>query len=223
MHPINRSLRNVDKHEDENPEWDFYQTATDEELLKEWYKGDRIAFRYLYQKYYPLAVPFCIRLCGNRTNSEDLVQKTFIKIVEKVEAGKGKRITSFSKYLFTALKINYFEYLRKRINAREQPFDAKVISLEEKTAPDDQIERFMENNTIETILSQLDNPNQRMILRQHLEGYSYDEIARQNKMTKSQVRGLLFRAKENLMEIKEKIRSMINGIQSDCDQVFDSS
>ena len=53
---------------------------TEEELVRGLKKGDRISFDLLYEKYKNMALRTAYLITGNRSDSEDVVQDTFVKI-----------------------------------------------------------------------------------------------------------------------------------------------
>ncbi|MBL7912716.1 MAG: hypothetical protein JNJ41_16760 [Bacteroidia bacterium] len=57
-----------------------------EELLRSIRKGDKAAFSILYDTYSPVIFAIIIKNCANIKYSEDLLQKTFIKIWQGISA-----------------------------------------------------------------------------------------------------------------------------------------
>ena len=59
---------------------DQEQEASMEELMIAYVEGDHLAFDKLYAKLAPRLFAYLVRLCGERSSAEDLLQQTFIKI-----------------------------------------------------------------------------------------------------------------------------------------------
>lgn len=186
------------------------KSLSDDDLLRRWYNGDERAFTVLYNKYYPAAIPFCIKFCKSRAVSKDIAQETLTKVYYKVQGRKGDRIKCFSDYLFTALSMNCLQYLRRPHYRKEESLDAKVIPLKFESSADARIDHYVHTNSIEAILNLLENLDQRKAFHEYLKGNKYEEIAEDLGITKGQVRGLLARAKNNLRNSKEKILKLLD-------------
>ena len=169
----------------------------EDQVLEKWYEGDLNAFKILYTKYYGLGIGYCISLRADRELSKDLVQKTFVRIYEKVSTNKGKPIQNFRSYFYSSLTNCFLEHCRKTkfriVPIEVLPPDFFQISL------DSRIEKFMEEDYLEKLLSEL-NDDQKQVLKLQIQGYKQKEIAEMVNKTEDQVRGLSYRGKAKLRE-----------------------
>ena len=81
---------------DKNPE---YKSLTDEELIFEFQKEDVEAFNEIVFRYKDRLVNFLFRYTGNRDDSEDLAQDTFLKLYRSKHL--YREIAKFSTWFYT--------------------------------------------------------------------------------------------------------------------------
>ncbi|WP_062060570.1 RNA polymerase sigma factor [Aquimarina longa] len=84
---------------------------SEEKLLKKLKKGDPIAYKYLFSKYYNWLCNYIFKLSNDYSLSEDIVQETFIYIWEKRDT---ILITSSLKnYLFKSCHNRFLQHIKK--------------------------------------------------------------------------------------------------------------
>lgn len=89
-------------------------------------KGEKEAFQSLITFYYPYVSKFLLKMCGDMTLSEDLMQDTFIKLVRGIEKFDIHGKASFATWVMAIAKNCYLDHLRR--NRQE------VLSLEGRDA-----------------------------------------------------------------------------------------
>ncbi|MBQ9141347.1 MAG: sigma-70 family RNA polymerase sigma factor [Lachnospiraceae bacterium] len=83
-----------------------------------------IDFRLIYEQHAEEVYKFLLRLCGNATLAEDLLQTTFLKAIEKVDTFDSRcKLTS---WLCKIAKNSYYDHLRK---TKRQPTHA-IVDIE---------------------------------------------------------------------------------------------
>jgi RNA polymerase sigma-70 factor (ECF subfamily) len=95
---------------------------TDEELIRQYLKGDEASLEALVKKYLPLIYGFARQYTGSSANASDIAQETFVKAWRNIKKFDTKK--SFKPWLFTIAKNTALDWLRKR---EDVPFSAFEI------------------------------------------------------------------------------------------------
>lgn len=134
---------------------------------------------------------FLMKNLGNRTDAEDLVQITF----EKVWINRNKvDPISAKSYLFKVAYNSMIDLIRKN----------KRVSLKADMAENQQsteIKRSFElKEVIEKALTTLSQVQKSVLMLRDYEGYSYSEIAELMKLSESQVKVYIYRARKKMKQ-----------------------
>lgn len=78
---------------------DIAQTLHDESLMKLAIKGESWAFEQLYDRYAPKLLKYVYRFTDEKSQAEDFIQETFLKLLEKPQAFDTER--KFSTWIYT--------------------------------------------------------------------------------------------------------------------------
>lgn len=131
---------------------------------------------------------YALKYLKNTEDASDIVQDVFEKLWnnrKKVENEKAK------SWLFTTAHNTLINFIQKR--ARLEYVGAKLP--EEAKQPSNQFEA---KNIVDMVLDTLPPTQKSIVLLRDLEGYSYDEISTMLKLSKSQVKVYLFRARKKI-------------------------
>ncbi len=109
----------------------------DEILVQQLKEGKREAFDMLYEKYKNLAIRTAYLITGNLSDSEDIVQETFVKVY--LHIAELKNDSGFKPWMMQILVRTAYRTGKK--NSRE--------------IPDDDMEGRMENQTVISPLGQM--------------------------------------------------------------------
>lgn len=91
-----------------------HKHQTDEELMSLVFtRGSEQAFEELYNRYYKKLLWFSMRLVGNKEKAEDIVQDTFIKIIDKPAAFNP--MWKFSTWIYTIVNNACLTNMRNEI------------------------------------------------------------------------------------------------------------
>ena len=134
---------------------------------------DGVAFRYLFEHYYPSLCLFAKRFIDDRETREDIVQEVFFRLWDK-----RKQITvtsSAQNYLLTSVRNLCLNYLRRQ--ETQQPFEESLFDQ-----PDDEEgDRLIQLRELEEQLAQalaLLPPEYRLAFElNRMEGKSLEEVA----------------------------------------------
>jgi RNA polymerase sigma factor (sigma-70 family) len=142
---------------------------------------------------------FIVKNLNHGDDARDVVQNAFEilwKQREQVPFSKAK------SYLFTVGYNNMIDHLRKN----------KRISLVEDFKEEVRVSHKQVNNlkqVLETALNRLNETQRSLILLKDYEGYSYEEIGEIMKLSSSQVKVYLHRARAHLKDYLVKIENVI--------------
>lgn len=94
--------------------------ATDEDLLDAIKRNDKIAFEFLFKKFYPRLFNYAIRFIQNNEAAEDILQECFLKIWEKRQ---HLLYMSLASLLFTRVRNSCLNYLKHRTLIQKLPIE----------------------------------------------------------------------------------------------------
>ena len=136
---------------------------------------DEVAFRYLFEHYYPSLCLFAKRFIDDRETREDIVQEVFFRLWDK-----RKQITVMSSaqnYLLTSVRNLCLNYLRRQ--ETQQSFEKSLFDQPE----DEEGDRLIQLRELEELLAQtlaLMPPEYRLAFElNRMEGKSLEEVAQQ--------------------------------------------
>ena len=136
---------------------------------------DEVAFRYLFEHYYPSLCLFAKRFIDDRETREDIVQEVFFRLWDK-----RKQITVMSSaqnYLLTSVRNLCLNYLRRQ--ETQQSFEKSLFDQPE----DEEGDRLIQLRELEKLLEQtlaMLPPEYRLAFElNRMEGKSLDEVAQQ--------------------------------------------
>lgn len=169
---------------------------TDEELIGEIKKGNILAFEEIVRRYQNKLFAYVSHIVYNRTDAEEIIQDTFLKVYNKIKSvDTGQK---FSSYIFAIARNTAISYLRTR---------KKDISLEKVVLADEE-EDIYENladsenrRTVICALNKLSRIQSNALKEYYFNDLSYKEIARKLQTPINTVRTNLKRGRENLKRI----------------------
>lgn len=131
---------------------------------------------------------FALKHLKNEMSAKDIVQETFTKVWSRHEEINYEKVKS---YLFTTAYHTIIDWIKKE--KRSADFDMVDQTL---SAPStDEVDL---SEILEWALNRLPEIQKSVVLLRDYEGYSYDEIAEITKLSESQVKVYIFRARQNL-------------------------
>jgi RNA polymerase sigma factor (sigma-70 family) len=153
-------------------------TATDNaelaKLLSAVARGDRAAFKELYQRGAPKLFAILLRILRNKAAAEDVLQEVFLRIWQNAE--------SFSAdgpamgWLISIARNRAIDILRAK-NPAEPLADSDAL-LERFAEPLDRETQMLNIAALRHCLGEIEEPARSCILFAYYEGYSREELAR---------------------------------------------
>jgi RNA polymerase sigma-70 factor (ECF subfamily) len=116
---------------------------------------------------------YLISMTGRRDGVEDLVQETWIRVLERARQYDGR--SRFEPWLFTIARHLAIDHMRKRANAS---FDTRVVELPDASSPFAAAARSQEAARLASAVQQLEPIYREALLLRFQEELSLEEIAR---------------------------------------------
>ena len=134
---------------------------------------DEVAFRYLFEHYYPSLCLFAKRFIDDRETREDIVQEVFFRLWDK---RKQISVTSSAQnYLLTSVRNLCLNYLRRQ--EVQQPFEESLFDQPDDEEGDRLIQLRELEEQLSQALAQLP-PEYRLAFElNRMEGKSLEEVA----------------------------------------------
>jgi RNA polymerase sigma-70 factor (ECF subfamily) len=152
-------------------------------------------FQDIYTKYAPSVYRAALRITGNAADAEDVLQNVFLRILSHQLTLDSA--LSPESYLRRAAANAAIDLIRRR-KARHE---SEAVGEREFAAPDD---RLLLKERIRRALAALPPEDAELFVLCYLEGFTYEELARQFQMERGTVASRLFRIRAVLQRKIEK-------------------
>ncbi len=139
---------------------------------------------------------FALRLTGNKSDADDLLQSTFLRALEK--ADQFEEGTSLRKWA-SKIMFNMFVTQYRRKTKFETQYDPEPYILAQSiTAPQD---HQVELRTVGEAMNQLSDDHREILMMVCVKDMPYQEVSESLNIPVGTVRSRLSRARENLQSI----------------------
>src|SRR5215471_8399627 len=181
-------------------------SAEDAALAAACQAGDLRAFERLYQLHGSRMKSMARNLLGTRSDAEDAVQDTFLKIQRSIATFRGQ--SSFLTWSFRILINTCYDRRRSRMRKREvsqdEPQAGESAPRPEPRAPAAHPSLKL---ALERAVAQLTPQQRNVFLMYEVEGMRHSEIAGVLEISETASKNTLFQAKKNLRHMLEAPRS----------------
>ncbi|WP_294141351.1 RNA polymerase sigma factor [uncultured Sanguibacteroides sp.] len=168
-------------------------------ILQNCRKREKRAQLEFYSLFYKSVYNSCFRILGNPQDSEEVMQETFLKVLDKIERYEGE--AENMERILKRIAINHAIDLCRKRKIRFVEITETTDCCEEEAENE---EEELQLEAIHRMMQQLPQ-GYRMILNLHLiEGFDYNEIAKQLELSPSTIRSQFVRAKQKLIELIKK-------------------
>lgn len=183
--------------------------SADEDLLVSQAKaGSQTAFEALVQRYERQIYAFTYRMMGNPDDAFDLTQECFIRAYKNLDRTNAE--LNVSAWLHRIASNACLDQLRRRKRIRWLPWDSSKHERLLNTHPIDNPERVamaVENTSdVQQVLDAMSERNRQALVLREYEGMSTREIGEIMGLSRSAVKSVLFRARE---EFRQNYRQLI--------------
>lgn len=180
----------------------------DRELVEAARKGDRDAFRTLFERYHRRAYALAFGVLRHQDDALDVVQDAFIKAHKYLDKFEGN--SSFYTWLYRIVMNLAIDHLRK--HRRAKPVELDEQHLEEGVGEESLLPKMLGGNPgralmdkeirarIDEALGELSENHRAVLVMRELEGMSYEEMAQAMNCSKGTIMSRLFHARKNMQK-----------------------
>lgn len=169
----------------------------DSELVRRAAKGDVAAFEEIYRRYRRLVYAITMRMTGNPADAEDLTQKSFFALAQKIGSFRGE--AAFASWLYRITVNQVLMYFRRRKSRPEdQTRDGFLPEYRSGGAVTINPSAVLDRLAIERAVNALPPGYQATFILHDIEGYEHKEIARMMGCEAGTAKSQLHRARARL-------------------------
>jgi len=174
--------------------------AADEKLVERTLAGDLSAFETLVQRHEAVVHRVAARIVG-LSDADDVTQDTFLRAFHRLGQFRGD--SPFLPWLLRVTNSVALNALakRRRPEATPSPEEDSDRLHSSRRTPADALEEQERRERLTTKLQQIQPTHRTVLVLRDLEGLSYEEIALVTGSPLGSVKGRLFRARRELIEI----------------------
>jgi RNA polymerase sigma-70 factor, ECF subfamily len=147
-------------------------------LVERLRRRDPDAMGELYDRYGKLAFSVIFRVVRNQSTAEDLLQETFLRVWNRVQAFDGEK-GALGPWILTVARNRAIDYLRS-VDGRMAKSSLEIEKMETPRVFSDMETKLFDKDRIENLKGAFEklNPNQRMVIElAYFEGLSQSEMA----------------------------------------------
>lgn len=178
-------------------------TSSEDVLVSQAKAGDQAAFEAIVVRYERQIYNFTYRMMGNVDDANDLTQECFIKAYKNLS--KTSADLNVSAWLHRIASNACLDVLRRRKRIRWLPWDAGKHDKLLNAHPADNPERVTiaqeTSNDVQIVLGRMTPRNQLAMVLREYEGLSTREIGEVMGISRSAVKSVLFRGREEFRKI----------------------
>lgn len=188
---------------------------SDEELMKAYQEGDEEAMGRIFGRYQRRIFNFALRLLGQRADAEDATADVFLSLIKAGASWYSG--AKFSTWLYTVARNACFSKLRRRRNFFSLSFSKGPGESEtEWDVPDpsttgDELHQKELGEHIKSAVGGLPVSQKEVLILREYHDLSYDEISAITGESLSNVKVLIFRAREQL---RQTLSFLLKEVQS---------
>jgi RNA polymerase sigma factor (sigma-70 family) len=167
--------------------------------------GKNSAFSYIVDRHKDRAYNLAFRICGNHEEAEEIAQDSFLKAYRSLKSFKRK--SSFATWLYRIVyntSISFVRVKKKGVLSLDD-FPADVIDFIGSNTSEEDAEKEYRCALVNFALQKISEEERGLISLYYYEEMSPDEISDVTGISKSNIKVKLFRARQKMLEIIEKV------------------
>jgi RNA polymerase sigma factor (sigma-70 family) len=169
--------------------------AGDQRLVEQIRRGNELAFEVAFERYGTAILAFCRHMLGSREEAEDAVQHAFAAAYRDLQRG-GDRDIALKAWLYTIARNRCLSVLRAR---REHAAELDELATD---GLNEQVEQRAELRELLADVRELPEEQRAALLLAEAAGMSHAEVAQVLGCETGSVKGLVFRARSALIEMR---------------------
>lgn len=182
------------------------EAVDDRDLVEAARRGDREAFRTLFERYHRRAYALAFGVVRHPDDALDVVQDAFIKAHKYLDKFEGN--SSFYTWLYRIVMNLAIDHIRK--HRRVRPVELDEQRLADDGADEGLLPKLLGSNPgralmdkeirgrIDAALGELSENHRAVLVMRELEGLSYEEMAQAMGCSKGTIMSRLFHARKNM-------------------------
>ena len=173
--------------------------TSDSELMRQVRDGRTAALATLFERHHARVYRYCLRMTGNRSTAEDLVQDVFMKMLKYKATFKDD--SELVPWMFGIARNSCLRQLRRAADDRMPAFAEQREPAEPAEDAADESHDERQNELVRRALLRLPAERREVLVLSRYEYKSYDEIARVLDCSVGAVKVRVHRAMKQLREI----------------------
>ena len=173
----------------------MFNKHSDRKLIEGIKKGDDKTINYLYETYFGVIKAHILKNSGNEDDAYDIFQDALMVLFKKIQVNNIALNSDLKGYVFGVARNLWNNQLRK---------NKKVTGIDQDFADDLEIDKLLDiplEQIVQRAFLKL-KPDSQKILRMHLDGFDYKQIAEEmNYKSETYARRKKYLCKEELIEI----------------------
>lgn len=171
--------------------------SPDRDLVGKVREGDPDAFDALVRRHLPAAIRLATRLLGDDDDAEDVVQESFLAVLERVDSFDVTR--PFAPW-FYRIVANRCSNIRRGRSRRPTETLSRTLASD-RAGPDREAQRGMLRSRLRAGLDQLPARQREILMLYDVEGFAGPEIAEMLEISPGTVRWHLHQARASMRAI----------------------
>ena len=167
--------------------------------------GKSNAFSYIVDRHKNKAYNLAFRICGNHEDAEEIAQDSFLKAYRSLKGFKLK--SSFATWLYRIVyntAISHVRIKKKGVFSLED-FPVDATDFIGSNTSEEEAENEYRSSLINFVLQKINEEERGLISLYYYEEMSTEEISDVTGISKSNIKVKLFRTRQKMLEIIEKI------------------
>ena len=158
------------------------------------------ALKLLSEKYGGLCSSISYNVLGNRSDSEEVTNDTYMKVWNTIPPEKPRSLCAYVARIVRNLALDRLRYNTRSKRCGET--DALLSELEECIPATDSTEKSAENNELKSVLNdflaQLDDRTRKIFILRYFACYSISDISEKSDVSETNVTSILSRTRTKL-------------------------
>ena len=167
--------------------------------------GNSYSFSHIVDQHKNKAYNLAFRICGNHEEAEELAQDSFLKAYRSLRSFKMR--SSFATWLYRIVyntAISHVRIKKKGVLSLED-FPVDATDFMGNNTSEEEAEKEYRSSLVNFVLQKINEEERGLISLYYYEEMSTEEISEVTGISKSNVKVKLFRARQKMLEIIERV------------------